>query len=353
MNRVLGENELDKKRRGRRTIRDSPLRGTRDHLFSLLDANWAEVGWQLQKLARSSDVPAALQTLPPDDYYVLKVLRRPAEPMAVTLIDLNGLDRRLEELKTKVRVIADSIEERRKMLAKLDRMLTGEMAERDRESVTDDRNEILEQLETDRSRHGALIMETNKRKAELEYARASFSQMQLLNWRKSARSRLNPRRAANAIAGLPFMSWRQSASRCVKLELSRALGQYRYQIFKIFRRIVKSWDRSRASSHADVDLISRARHYLEHARPTPAYPFSELMRNWRDVKIAIEEVIQENPEPDARAYRIAAEYFRRTDKPRSELESYLADKEQLQSAKIKKRKEKTTGLSPFPPDDKP
>jgi hypothetical protein len=335
-------NPIEGKKRGRRKIPDLELLSDRNHLFALFDAHWADLGWQLENLRNVLDVPTAVKVLPRDDrHYAVRLL---VKPVTMDIVDptVRDLAHSYKELTKNVEVTKESIAGTQKYVDSLDRMLRHEMSESERNIVTSEKKTAEERLSHFKDTLISLVNDKNNTTQRLEHARAHFARSELVKFCQSDRSRLNPRRMANAVAGLPFISWRQSAMRCVTLETNRSPGGFRYQTFRVVGRIIKAWDRKLTSQGREIDelvdsdeLARHARLYLETNRKTPARIFSELWKNFRCLRKSIEQVSTENPYLGARAYRITSEYFRLSGSSRPELESFLANRESIKHGKIR------------------
>jgi hypothetical protein len=131
---------------------------------------------------------------------------------------------------------------------------------------------------------------------------AHFAQLELLRFILSLRYSLIPINFANAMAGLPYMGWRQSFKRCRGRECQTVNG-IAYRTFRIIQTAVS---RSVDSSESLVDSI---RTFLKKAKAEVGF-ISELKKNWYYLRRAIEDSIAYNPPHDALPYRIAAEYQR-------------------------------------------
>ncbi len=322
---------LGPKKRGRRAFpTDDELRGSRDYLFGLFDAVWAELAPKLESLAEIGDVPNALTALANEDRdYAIRILLRttltPATPK-----ELRAMKRQLDQTKDSIDAAVRSSKDTYNRLQVIQRLLSQKPTKYERASLLADERTTTKQLRQERRRQNGLNRRSKHLAETLENGRAYFARLELVKYCQSDRSRLTPRRAANAIAGFPFIGWRRSAQRCVKLETDKRIGGYRYQVIVVFRRIIKSWNE-------DKNLVARAKRYLQNRRPTPSHVFSELKKNWRYVRLSILEALKTKTPRGRLHFAIASEYFRVTLMPKSESEAYWAQKEQLVSGKIKKR----------------
>jgi hypothetical protein len=143
----------------------------------------------------------------------------------------------------------------------------------------------------------------------LQDGEAYFARAELVRFCKSRRYSLNPLNTANALAGLPFIGWRQSAKRCRKWKCPGADG-IAYQTFKIIYRIVNSCiRRSELIRYAEQWLrskgVSGRWNWSKHA-------VSELQRNWYYVRRSIQTVLKTKPRARALPYMITSEYLRKT-----------------------------------------
>src|SRR5216684_2059717 len=132
---------------------------------------------------------------------------------------------------------------------------------------------------------------------------ASFARQELFNFLKSERYTLTPLNLANAVAGLPHMGWRRSASRSKKTPSKIANG-LTYQIFKAMRYLVTNANRKSenefVTSLHDGILSLPSRYQL---------PKAELAKNWFSLRRAIREAYREDPLPKALICEITKRYF--------------------------------------------
>jgi hypothetical protein len=67
---------------------------------------------------------------------------------------------------------------------------------------------------------------------------------------KTKRGRVQPRKLANALGGLPTMNWRQSRTRCNHFPIT-AERQFNYQIFEVILKLTKRLRSSLTDSSMD------------------------------------------------------------------------------------------------------
>jgi hypothetical protein len=138
---------------------------------------------------------------------------------------------------------------------------------------------------------------------QLAEEEAYYAQQELLRFVLSGRYALIPINFANAMAGLPYMGWRQSFKRCLGRECQT--NGMAYRTFRIIRSAVS---RSIDSSESVIDSV---RTFLKTAK-AEADIIAELKKNWYYLRIAIDDSVANNHARDALAYRITAVYQKRS-----------------------------------------
>jgi len=146
---------------------------------------------------------------------------------------------------------------------------------------------------------------------------AGFARRQLLEFCTANRYALNPRGAANALAGSPMIGYRQSAKRCSNF--TKETGGLRYRVFQAIEHIVRACG-------SEDDFAERARVWLEKRHSSKSQGVLELQRNWWHFRSAIETVLQEkNYTQEHLPYILLNRYFRNADSA-LELDRTLANR---------------------------
>jgi hypothetical protein len=119
----------------------------------------------------------------------------------------------------------------------------------------------------------------------------------------SGRYRLVPLNFANAMAGLPYMRWRQSLNRCQRI--SRNITEtILYEQFKLIRRAISGLPISFEQCQSNLrSILMNTAHQGRHD-----YAILELKENWYYVTRAIEAAVRFASSADALPYRIIAAY---------------------------------------------
>jgi hypothetical protein len=125
---------------------------------------------------------------------------------------------------------------------------------------------------------------------------------------------------ANALAGLPFIGWRQSAKRCHPWKCDNA-GGFAYQVFKVVCRIT-------ASRPWRTDLIQHAKGWLESKRSSESFAISDLQRNWYFLRKSIQSALGAQVTPKRRPFWITFDYLQKSVSP-SALDTLMAKNDSI------------------------
>ncbi len=158
---------------------------------------------------------------------------------------------------------------------------------------------------------------------DLKLQEADFAQSELLKFILSERHRLTPLNFANAMAGLPFIGWRQSDKRCSGHKLTpKSSHGIVYQRFLIVAGVV-----AQPASSTD-EVVQKMRAHLLDKATHKDFAYEELRDYWYYLKCAIESLYVKNPHSGAMPYLIFAEYQRRA-ATRSALDLLLEEENRL------------------------
>jgi hypothetical protein len=285
-------------------IDDGYLQGTRDHLVWLLEGTWGEVGWTVQKIKTPADVRRALVSWEQHHHrYVVEALLRPSDHPA-TSKTLNAIRRRLARLNRSIRDAYEFQQQRRESLDRAESALAQQVSQDNQERIAAEREKRLQAFRSAEAEYLAVNSRRDKLEQQLKDGEAHFARTEFVRFCKSRRYTLNPLNTANALAGLPFIGWRQSAKRCRKWKSANANG-FAYQMFNIIRRIVNSCP-------PRSELVGHAEQWLRSKRSPDPHAISQLRQNWYYLRGAIESVLKSKPHPRALPYLLSAEYSRKT-----------------------------------------
>lgn len=150
----------------------------------------------------------------------------------------------------------------------------------------------------------ALREEGERLDAKKKQKQAFYSQSELLDFIHSGRYSLTPMNYAKAMAGVPWVSWRQSAERLQDFEFHHPYG-IEYEKFRIVEKALRTRPRSCAKA---VDQLKTSLLRTKSGR----YAVKKLKSEWYFLKVSIDAVYQQKTDLPAIPYRVFAEYQSRT-----------------------------------------
>jgi hypothetical protein len=293
--------------------------------------NWALVGWELHRAETPADIRSALELIKGINCRHLDAFRR--EPTtATTARGLRKLRKQSAELSL----------QRRK--AHYSWVKCKESAERARTAIrsaqgpqaSEELRTIGAGLDADLEVARATLHELEIRSgaiaSDIEHREAWFAQSELLRFIGSDRYASTPLNFANAMAGLPVITWRQSMERCNRFQDGASLG-WNYRQFLIVADVAKHLAAN------PEEAIEQMKACLRQAKGADVEPCNPLAKNWYFLRCAMESVFKaEHPPKEALPYRIFAEYQRRL-AHRSQTDTVLAEREVITTpAFVKERR---------------
>ena len=185
------------------------------------------------------------------------------------------------------------------------------------------RKVIEGRLELDAAQKEADIL-----RRKLSMQEAYFAQNEVLKFIKSGRNRLDPKRLADAMAGLPLIGCRQSSRLCTK-QLCQVWPHFHYMLIKEIERIwmlVNSKNRASATNRFRAEIITRRKKStVEDQTHIDAY----LCRNWRYVRFAIEDCLKRKIDSREMPFEVTAVLSNTLAQPRNDLERLRAEEEAI------------------------
>lgn len=309
------EESLLTRRGPKEHIRIEDLISSRNRLVLLLEATWCDSIWNLENLRGTrtrADVCRALQIWDLDYYreeFVVKMLLRTSSADPPSSTKLKAMDRQLIQLRHAIQDASNTRQQHLHLLNRTKSAFAAELRNEQRNLISVEIAKLEKYIADEEDRYASMVNSPAALQEVLFDGYASFAQEQLLDFLGKPRYRLTPERIANALAGLPFIGWRQSAKRCVKRRCENANG-LNYRVCRFIGQIV-------ASRPWQTDLIEHARKIIHGKRSSDSHVTSDLRRNWPSLQGAIQTVLNTEHERTARAYKVASEYFRRVSQPTS------------------------------------
>ena len=297
-------------------IPDSSLLAQFEHLLFFFEHHWAEVAWDLDRAHSMRAIRSALQRANVNSYRELepflyeptrKVEHRKLRLMRESLGRLRG---RASEV----------IKEKQELGMKLERIALVA-----KDNPADERIRLVfDQIRQDHSKLAEQLTELQTRQEEvsreLREGEAYFAQTQLLDFIRSERYTLTPFSYAKAMAGMPYVTWRQSAVRCAKLIPKYSPG-VEYRKFRIVFKALGKPPRTamEATRRVKAFLLRQSRRDLA---------IEKLRQEWYYLHTSIETIYSQKTPRKALAYQILAEYCRRLTS-RSDIDLLMEGEEHL------------------------
>jgi hypothetical protein len=319
----------EKPKRGRPTIQDNFLLGTRNAWASLLEESWAEIGWHLL------DIRARGKSTMED-------IRKVFEPVKQKIHN-PGLASFFYRESTVIARPSEALKNRRRV-GKLDANILQTQSQRDEQqrsclqaeealkTANPEDREMIQGVRASRLQHLHQLdndLETLERERDT-LNQESLNQMayiyrsELLDYLLCGRYAISPRNLANALAGLPGMRWRQSHLRCSPMKFA---AEPRPE-FQVFEQLSEIWNQQPWTSQEPPIELFRADLLKPSKRSANTKQF--LRKNWRDLKIAIDDCWKLNPIPDSFPFILTSIFMWSVMRQKTAAEQILAEQDMLE-----------------------
>jgi hypothetical protein len=332
----LSDDEL-RRRPGRPTVSKETFAGHRDSLVWLLSVGWGDIGWQLTNAITLEELRQAFEPLRehPSSNIIAPFLRSTSTSATAKEVRLlkKTHERAVEDLR--------AAQEKHDNLVRTSQVAEQAMNEANPNSPTNlqaalfagwkDKNTALRELEAARARLKAIEI-------DLADKSASFSQHELLDFIMRKKYARNPLVLANAMAGLPDMTWEHSHARASKIKYP----QWPTYDYKLFTQIKTIWQTH--GSDSKVSLIEFFRQAVQRIPKTVMVTYEvtgerikqqnpvrlELCGNFRFLRLAVDEVQKELPLDSGEVpFRILSRFRKNAAKPRTSQELVLIAQEKI------------------------
>ena len=314
--------EKPKPRPGRPlAIEDGHLWGVRDHLVWLIESTWADVGRELSRIRTPGDVLAVFQVWKDKStQHVTRALLRPSSNPATSTV-LNQTRRQLGDLNDKVQTAYMFMERCSASFEQAFRIPTTQMSEGEQAIIDDQLKKRVQVLVRSGKEYLALRNEQQSIEERLKDGEAYFARSEVVDFCLSERYRLKPIHLANAIAGLPIITWRQSTKRCSK-QPCPGLNGLPIQVFEAIRLITTACARR-------AELVRFSEQWLRARRGTKSLGVSQLQQDWFYFRWAIKTVMDTGARTRDLPFAITKEYWRRKLAP-SSIDRLFEEEERIQ-----------------------
>jgi hypothetical protein len=305
---VFDSGNPPKKRLGRAFgIDDGRLFGVREHLVWLIETTWDQAGCALPTIKTVDEIPRVLRIWKDrSTKHVTSALLRPSS-IPATSKQLRAQRRDLGTLNEEVR---SALEEVEKSVGSLERAMwidTIQLSEGEQIVVDDEIRKRVAVAVRAANEYFALLDQQRALESLVNDGEAHFARTELVHFCRSKRYRLRPLNIANALAGLPFIGWRQSAKRCKKWKSVGEKG-VSFQVFEIIRRIV-------ASNTRRLELVRDAERWLRNRRPGESAGMADLHKNWYYLRRSVQTELDKGTSRRNLPSTISIEYWRRKSSP--------------------------------------
>lgn len=323
---VSGETEKPNKG-GRPTIADNLLLGSRNQWRSFFEQCWHDIGWPLLQIRRRrnstlKDVQQVFKTVEGKAYcdHAMAFLR--GEPQETTVMmlreqriassnlrfELQDMQRAHPELQQACAVAQSAAEQ-----AGENYKVPIQLEAAHRRKVSNRHARKIKAKETK-----CLALECTVRNQE-----TYLYCYELLDFLRSRRYAVNPISLANALAGLPDMRWRQSVARCSDMPTD-AGTQHPHAVFQLIDRLIRRIGARRgkfAANSFQMELMKLPK--------KERYPRDFLCNQWRDLRLAIEEVCKTKHERGFTPYAVTSAFLRNVARQKTSVDSVLDAEEKL------------------------
>lgn len=315
---------------GRPTIADNFLLGSRNQWRAFFEQCWPDVGWPLLQIRkrRSDTMNDARQVF-------AKVVGKPlcdhanaflrGEPRRITVQAL----RKQTIASNKLRYEVQDMQNKRPEFQRLCLEAANALSQATAMENAAIQAELVRRIHAVKQHEGrfdakereCIALEKQVRDGEV-YLYCS----ELLNFLRSEGKRkraVTPLNLANALAGLPYMRWRQSEARCSKMP-ANPFVQYPCAVVQIIERLLPRIRAKRGKSLADdfrAELLKLPK--------KDAYPRDSICQQWRDFRMAVEEVSKSQNQSGSFPYVITSAFLRSVSRPKTSVDNVLDAQERL------------------------
>jgi len=321
--------ESKKPKRGRPTLPDNFLLGSRNNWLFAVEEKWDEIGYSLLEIRQTGvgtidDVRRVFDLLKGSDTHAFSkpFPQQTTQQVTGKQIRANRLfnstvHRNIEEKRSRVAGL-------RRAFAEVERALE-EPGHQDDEILRTEARQIegrLLPLEDDLKRAERELPQFDQQKRDQD---AFWFCSQLLDFLKGKRrNAVTPLNLANALAGLPQMGWRESDVRCSKFRRSSPCVSLSYLVVQLVSRMLRR--RPKVSQDPPIEFFRAQILKL----PKKDVGIREVLRRaWRDFRLAIEECWKESKSEEFMPFAITSTFLRNHTRSKTLAERILAEREML------------------------
>jgi hypothetical protein len=326
---VFAEVTPTEKRRGPHTeLTDDQLFGRREQLVQVFEGLWGEIGWKLQKCKTPADLVRILSPL--NETFIREMVsvffHESSEP--VSAATARKVRAKWRAGLTPCREAEASKHQVREELKRVDAVLTNSPRNKQR-MIKREQKRCRKEASRTTQKWRWLSKTTTALEVQLRGLESGLARQEILRFCKSGRYELTPLNLANAVAGLPYMGWRQSMRRTSN-QPSMVANGLDYNVFKAIRFIVTN-----ANKQSENNLVAEYRHSIPLLPSRYRGPRVELADKWFFVERAIRRAFRSSPHPKALPFEITKHYFKQF-RSQSHVELILAKQAKLPLTKARR-----------------
>jgi len=309
-------------------ISDGRLSSRRNELFEALGRHWGKLGWELKTVRSAREVGVVLSSLTGlyPFLFDLPFLKKITVTSA-NAEDLRKVRRRSLSIDEALRAARSDLTKQEELVTEAQKALAQAQAGELQEAidvVTAELTTRKEKLKKLQSRLRKVNSERESLRAELKNLGACYAETEVFKLIQSRNYRLTPKTFANAMAGLPYIGWRQSLKRCAKIPL-RLMPSGLYCVFEAVCYILNRASRPLAKNDP-LELFEKG---ISTLPKRGNYEFAQeyLLKNWIHLKKALTNTWYSRFHPGELPHRITAAFEESMRHPPTVLERLLAEKE--------------------------
>ncbi len=309
-------------------ISDLGLSSRRNELFEALGRHWGELGWELKTARSPREVGVVLSPLAGLYPFLFDLpFCKEIKVTSSSAKDLRKVRRRSFSIDEVLHAVRNDLGKQEKLVAGAQTALAQAQAGERQEAidvVTAEQTARTVKLRTLQSRLKRMNSERESLRAELKNLGSCYAETEVFKLIQSRNYRLTPKTFANAMAGLPYIGWRQSLKRCAKIPL-RLKPSGLYCVFDAVRYILNRVPYPLAKNDP-LELFEKG---ISTLPKRDNYEFAQkyLLENWLHLKKALTNTWYSRIGRNELPYRITAAFEESIRHPPTVLERLLAEKE--------------------------
>ena len=287
---------------------------------------WGELGWELKTARSPREVGAVLSSLTSLYPFLFDLpFYQEVTSVSASAADLRKLRRRSRRTDKALRAVRSHLENQRKLVAEAQKALAqaGDRQEA-MDVVTAELTARTEKLKKFESELRKIESKSESLGVELKNLEACYAETEVFKLLQSRNYRLTPKTFANAMAGLPYIGWRQSRKRCAKMPL-RLIPDSLYRVFEAVRYILNQAPHPLAENDP-LKLFEKGIATLP-KRGSYEYAQEHLLENWLHLKKALSKTWHSRFRTGELPHRITAAFNESIRHPPTALEQLLEEKE--------------------------